>query len=193
MPETPPETPPEDPVPDDPVPDDPPDRDPPDPEPADPDRADAEDPDPTPPAPRPATAEDDREFDQRLEREGGEQGRATVTLSWDSDADLDLSIICPDGSVISFSQLAGCGGRLDVDMNAGGGEMSDTPVENVVFGDDAPSGRYQVRVDNYDGRSDEPNSTVFRLRIINGDQRDIIEGEIAEADGPVVQHEFVIP
>jgi hypothetical protein len=147
-----------------------------------------------PGVPRPPTLEDERDFDERLEREGGEEGRVTVTLGWDGDADLDLSVVCPDGTVISFSRLEACGGRLDIDMNAAGrGEMSDSPVENVVFGEDAPAGTYRVRVRNYDGRSDLPGPTPFRLRIVNEDTREIIEGQIAESDDAMVYHEFVIP
>lgn len=144
---------------------------------------------------REPTEEENAAFDERLDREGGERGRVNVTLAWDSDADLDLRVTCPNGQEIFFNQRGACGGALDVDMNAvgGGGPMSDEPVENVVWDGSAAPGRYIVRVDNYDSRSDGDNATPFRLRITNGDESEIIEGSIREDDGPVAYYEFVVP
>ncbi len=145
---------------------------------------------PTPPLP-----EEEEAFDERLDREEGERGEVTVTLMWNGDADLDLRVTCPNGEEVFFNQPNACGGTLDVDMNAAdaGGPTSDEPVENIVWEDGAPSGRYRVRVDNYESRSDGDNATPFRLRVINGDETEIIEGSIREDEGEVTYYEFVVP
>ena len=145
--------------------------------------------DTTPPLP-----EDEEAFDERLDREDGQRGEVNVTLMWNGDADLDLRVQCPNGQQIYFNQPSACGGTLDVDMNAadGGGPMSDEPVENIVWGN-APPGRYVVRIDNYESRSDGENPTPFRLRVANGDETEIIEGSIREDEGEVTYYEFVVP
>ena len=147
---------------------------------------------PRPPEREPRTAEE--EFDERLEREGGQLGEVTVTLAWNSDSDLDLHIICPDGERIFFDSPSGCGGELDVDMNAvGSNQISLQPVENIVWPNGAPSGDYEVRVDNYRGRSDGTRPVPFSLRIISGDDTHIIEEAIRETDGDRVFYRFTVP
>ena len=149
---------------------------------------------PDPPADPPAEPEEDTtEFDERLGREGGETGEVTVTLAWDSDTDLDLHIVCPNGQRINFNTPSGCGGQLDVDMNAlGNDRLSWQPVENIVWANGAPPGRYQVRVDNYHSRSDGLRPVPFRLRVINGEATKVVEGSIREADGDPIIYQFTV-
>ena len=147
-----------------------------------------------PQRPEPAPPAENAEFDERLEREGGQRGEVTVTLAWNSDADLDLHIICPDGRRIFFDSPSGCGGELDVDMNAvGTNRISLQPVENIVWPDGAPPGQYEIRVDNYRSRTDGESPVPFSLRVINGDQTQIIEDSILESDGDRVFYRFTIP
>ena len=148
-------------------------------------------PEPTPPEPEPEPEPED-EFDERLEREGAQDGEVTVTLMWNGDADLDLHVICPNGQEIDYTSTRGCGGNLDIDMN-GVRVMSREPVENVVWPAGAPPGRYIVRVNNFDPRSDGSGPTPFRLRIVNGDQTEIVEGAIRGTDGTETFYEFTVP
>jgi len=61
-------------------------------------------------------------------------GDVQVTLRWEGDADLDLSVEDPDGSQVSFSNPAvPSGGQLDVDANAGCFERMAAPVENIFW------------------------------------------------------------
>ena len=154
-------------------------------------------PEPETPVVRPQPPEppaQDAEFDERLEREGGQRGDVTVTLAWNSDADLDLHIICPNGRRVFFDSPSGCGAELDVDMNAvGTNRISLQPVENIVWPEGAPPGQYEVRVDNYRSRTDGPSPVPFSLRVINGDQTQIIEDSILESDGDRVFYRFTIP
>eukprot|EP00966_Prymnesium_polylepis_P317331 7331482-Prymnesium_polylepis.1 len=72
-----------------------------------------------------------------------------ITLMWNSSADLDLRCTPPSGKQIYYGAKEHSGGKLDIDMNAGGNH-SDTPVENIVFTAPAP-GTYRVEVTQADG------------------------------------------
>ncbi|MEO8900919.1 MAG: hypothetical protein ABI488_04665 [Polyangiaceae bacterium] len=84
-------------------------------------------------------------------------GTLTVTLTWDTEADLDLHVVDPSGteifhgarsSVDPFSSDAtGTSvGVLDVDSNAQC-VIDGLRQEDVVWADEPPSGHYLVRVD----------------------------------------------
>ncbi|HEX6421713.1 MAG TPA: DUF6777 domain-containing protein [Acidimicrobiales bacterium] len=78
-------------------------------------------------------------------------GDVQVTLSWSSDADLDLAVTEPDGTGIDYLSPgpSGTGGELDVDSNVGCGTTG-SGVENVFWNSgDAPSGRYTVTVTGF--------------------------------------------
>jgi len=95
------------------------------------------------------------ELAARLEREGGMvDAFLRVSLMWNCTDDLDLHVVCPSGEEIYYAHnRSGCGGELDVDMNASD-PYSRSPVENVVWaGDDAPVGNYRILVNNYCHRS----------------------------------------
>ncbi|HET9893195.1 MAG TPA: hypothetical protein VFQ42_22145 [Mycobacterium sp.] len=95
----------------------------------------------------------------RVKKAGGKVDGATlrVSLSWFNYDDLDLHIYEPTGRGVGgvlghiyYGNKQGwTGGRLDVDMNAGGNRQSRDPVENVVWTDKMPSGAYKVVVNNY--------------------------------------------
>ena len=141
----------------------------------------------------PAPSEEDTgDFDDRLEREGGERGEITVTLTWNSDADLDLFVSCPSGERIYHANRAACGGSLDVDMNVAN-RMSEAPVENVVWPEGAAApGPYVVSVNNFNSRSDGLEPTPFQIRVINGEEVEVIEGTVGRRDGTQVVHEFYV-
>ena len=146
----------------------------------------------SPPAPAPPP-QDDQAFDERLEREGAQRGEVGITLAWDSDADLDLHVICPGGEEIYFGRRSACGGQLDIDMNVPP-RMSDEPVENVFWPEGAaPPGTYRVIVNNYNTRSDGAQPTPFRLRVVNGGEISVYEGALHERDGRYTVVEFEVP
>ena len=85
------------------------------------------------------TEEEDRELMERLAREGGKSGVVQISLAWDDYNDLDMHVFCPSGERIYFNnRKSECGGELDVDMNVR--PKSKTPIENVVWTDEAPDG-----------------------------------------------------
>jgi hypothetical protein len=74
------------------------------------------------------------------------EGALVISLSWDTEADLDLLVELSDGAVIWKGDPMEGGGVLDADSNAAC-LIDGRRRENVIFRDAPPSGRYVVRVD----------------------------------------------
>ena len=121
-----------------------------------------------------ATEEDEEpevNMDERLEREGGASGEVQISLAWDDYNDLDLHLFCPSGERIYFNnKKSDCGGELDVDMNVR--PVSKTPVENVVWRQNAPLGTYKVGVHFYKHHRKRRTKRLckFRLRVVTHGQ-----------------------
>ncbi len=128
-------------------------------------------PEPQPPPPSPPA---DSEYDRRLDREGVQDREVMVTLIWDNVNDIDLHIICPNGQRISYVDMQGCGGRLDVDAN-GGGPQTRNPVENISWGTNAPPGQFRVEVHHYANHG-APDPTPYRVRVRIGDEERYYNG-----------------
>jgi uncharacterized protein YfaP (DUF2135 family) len=75
-------------------------------------------------------------------------GALVISLKWDTNADLDLHVIDPNGLEIWSGQMSGDGGQLDFDSNSGC-IIDGRNQENVIFGTQAPPGPYVVRVDTF--------------------------------------------
>jgi hypothetical protein len=75
-------------------------------------------------------------------------GDVQVTLLWTSAADLDLRVMDPTGTSVSYQNpTSSTGGRLDRDANRGCGSVVPDPVENVFWPQgEAPRGDYTVTV-----------------------------------------------
>ena len=119
-----------------------------------------------------APEEDD--IEERLQREGGKSGTVQISLAWDDYNDLDMHVFCPSGERIYFNNKnSECGGELDVDMNVRPG--SNNSVENVVWTEDAPPGKYKIGVHFYKHHKKRRSkrTTTFRLRVmVRGKSRD---------------------
>ena len=124
-----------------------------------------------PPArPAPAPHAETERIDRKVAERGGHSGRLQFTLEWATFDDLDLNVDCPGGRIDAMPGHAGpgiCGdGRKDVDAN---GDLvrnvSATPIENVVWQDDVPSGAYRIEVIEYRSKSDAGNTVPFTLRM----------------------------
>lgn len=138
--------------------------------PAPPQRAEA------PPAPPPDPPRD--EIDERREAAGGQQGELTVTLVWDSRADLDMHITCPGGQTINYTNTRGCGGgELDVDANVSA--RTTTPVENVFFRTGAQRGTYRIRVNMFDDGGRAGSSHAFTVRVQMGSSQETFRGTVS--------------
>ncbi len=127
-----------------------------------------------PPSPPPRPPSDDA---QRAERQGAKRGKLQVILAWDDVNDLDLRVICPNGSDINYIRRHACGGTLDIDANGDVNHLTPSPVENVYF-DDPPPGHYRVVVDPYGMR--QRMSTPFRVTIRRDGQPDQVVSGVAQ-------------
>ncbi len=118
-------------------------------------------------------------IDERLEREGGASGVVQVSLAWDDYNDLDLHVFCPSGERIYFNnKTSDCGGELDVDMNVR--PVSNTPVENVVWKEQAPLGAYKIGVHFYKHHKKRRTKRhcTYRLRVVTHGQSKEYIGKI---------------
>lgn len=98
---------------------------------------------------------------EKVKRAGGNTNAPfRVSLAWFNYDDLDIHVTEPNGNVINFHNKSG---KLDVDMNAGGGRSRE-PVENVSFTRPA-DGTYLVRVNQFSQR--ETTDVGFVIEIEN--------------------------
>ena len=111
-------------------------------------------------------------------------GEITVSMLWDSDDDLDLHLLTPDGSEIYYGNRTAQGGELDVDANVGGRTM-DNPIENIYFSDPEP-GTYTVFIKDYSDRSEGPTDYIVRVTV--GGQSQTFTGTI---DGSGTQVDII--
>ena len=139
------------------------------------------------------TEEEDRELMERLAREGGKSGVVQISLAWDDYNDLDMHVFCPSGERIYFNnRKSDCGGELDVDMNVR--PKSKTPIENVVWTDQAPDGEYKIGVHFYrHHRKRRTKKTCqFRLRVVTYGQAKEYSGELTHGDPMSMITSFVL-
>jgi hypothetical protein len=94
-------------------------------------------------------------------------GDVKITLSFEPIHDLDLHVIEPGGSEISFEHpTSASGGKLDLDSGANC-TISVASAENIYWPTGAaPTGEYRVRVQDFEPC--DPGPIPFTLRIENG-------------------------
>lgn len=117
---------------------------------------------------------------ERVKKAGGNvEGDLCCRLAWNNYDDLDFHMLEPDGFEIYFSNRgvgSRCGGRLDVDMNAGYGRSRE-PVENIFYATKSKmkEGIYKLFVHNFCKR--ESVDVGFTVQID-------MEGEVVTIDYP---------
>lgn len=143
-------------------------------------------------APAPPPRNEDAE---RARREGAREGQVQVILAWDDRNDLDLAIVCPDGTRIYFENKRACGAELDIDMNVEGGPrgISGSPVENVTWPSTPPAGRYRIEVTNFSRNPGGPASSPFRVTVRRPGQPDQMFRGTASPGQTVRVGEFTTP
>jgi hypothetical protein len=111
------------------------------------------------------------EMRERLEAAGAKQGAIEIGLSWENTNDLDLHVIDPHGDRVFFQRKrCSSGGELDVDRNAGCENVTDRPVEHVVWSDDTPPrGSYTVCVHHFQTCGGAAAPTPFNVEMKIGD------------------------
>ena len=138
-------------------------------------------------APREAAIEEAEEFSEAKEvdalrrRVGTVQDGVSVTLNWDSSSDLGLSVVSPDGDVISFFSPDGStGGSFDID-----GYNPNEGRQVASWSKDPPVGIYSVMVQHFEAEGEEGN-TEFTVSINNRGDVGEISGTIS-SDGSQVE------
>lgn len=94
-------------------------------------------------------------------------GNITATVTWDSDADLNLFVRDPAGRTVSWSNPhTANGGTLQIDSNTQCQTPTAQPVEHIYYppGSTLPDGQYQVWV-WYQNVCTHPDPVTFALSI----------------------------
>ena len=131
-------------------------------------------------APREAAVEETEEFSEAREVDAVQDG-VSVTLNWDSSSDLGLSVVSPDGDVISFFSPEGSvGGSFDID-----GYDPNEGRQVVSWSKDLPVGSYSVMVQHFEAEGEE-GDTEFTVSINNRGDVEEITGTIS-SDGSQVE------
>lgn len=119
------------------------------------------------------------------------RGNVSVSLAWDSYADLDLHLSCPNAGGIKYSNKQGCGGQLNVDMNIASNKSLE-PIENITLTEQSPTGRYKIFVHFF--RKEVLQSSVpFRVVVnIRGQSRTFAGTAVFPRDNNqmILVHEF---
>ena len=92
-------------------------------------------------------------------------GDIQVSVSWDTETDVDLHVIDPYGCEIYYGKKTGCasGGELDLDSNAGCG-IDHVNNENIYWPPgQAPVGTYTVGVDFWSDCDNQPANYVVTI------------------------------
>lgn len=110
------------------------------------------------------------EIEKRRKREGGKIGKITVSLIWETNDDIDLAIIDPNGDWLSYSikENQNISGVLDIDANAKSNEIMEFPIENIYINKPIP-GRYRVCVNWYRNRTSQ-SEVPYYIQIKIGDE-----------------------
>ena len=119
-------------------------------------------------------------------------GEVQVTLDWESEVDLDVWVLDPNGTLIRWNTSArndGVGGELDRDVTCG---SAASPPENIFWVDTPPSGTYTAYVDywSYCGETD-PGPVPFTLTIrVDGVVVASISSTVANPDSSTSTHNY---
>ena len=90
-------------------------------------------------------------------------GDVQVSISWDSNADVDLHVIDPSDEEIYFGNDVGENGELDLDSNAAC-RGDNVRNENITFPAPAPRGTYSFYVDLWSACDTEATNWVVTVR-----------------------------
>ena len=119
----------------------------------------------------------------RLDSANARSGEMQISLSWEGDSDVDLYVLCGD-DFIGPSKRNGCGGVLDIDMNATYPDNLErfdslSPVENMIWTSPPPRGEYKIAVELFYRRSDQRPEIPFKLRIRRGANEENLTGTVS--------------
>jgi len=122
------------------------------------------------------------EMRDRLEQAGAKAGTIEIALSWEDTNDLDLHVIDPNGDRVWFSnKVSRSGGELDVDRNAGCNNVTNTPIEHIVWTSASPpEGTYKVCVHHFQTCGVfKPTPYRLEMKVGNAEPR-VLEGTVSQ-------------
>ena len=99
-------------------------------------------------------------------------------MKWSNGNDVDLRVIDPCGFEIFYGNKVSpnCGGKLDIDMNAGTVNAVN-PIENIFFTQVKP-GRYTIKVNLFSNRY--ATSSPFSVTILRaGEPTKVLTGTVS--------------
>jgi len=124
----------------------------------------------TPPVPETESLQPSQEdvaaIEEKLKRHGAGTGEIMISLSWNTTDDIDLELLCPNGTVIEHDG-GGCGGWLqDVDVI-----NEPDAIENIrlVNRSSALKGEYRVMVSLHTLRNTESVPIPFKVQLVRGE------------------------
>ena len=127
-------------------------------------------------------------------RTGPHRGKVTVTLTWDSTADLDLHVIDPYGEEIYYDHpTSESGGMLDYDDRCDDHGPDGQPggPENIYW-DNPPEETYTVEINYYEECQGE-GTTHWWVRILIDGHEENFDGTISPEDGTILVTTFEYP
>lgn len=126
----------------------------------------------------------------RVAKAGGKRGEVQFSLAWNTETDLDLHVITPQGERVFYrNQKSTCEGVLDVDQNRDAAATTTTPVENIRWKTRPLIGRYTVLVHVFRNRGSKWE-TEFELMAKTGVDVELQSSSISRTD-PVMAFRFV--
>ncbi|MEP0913215.1 hypothetical protein NDI45_20090 [Leptolyngbya sp. GB1-A1] len=120
-------------------------------------------------------------------------GDIQVTLRWASSDDLDLAVTDPSGNTVTYSNpRVASGGQLDVDANAGCGEITPTPIENIFWlPGQAAQGEYSIAVNLYQRCGSGSEAIPFNLTLLVQGNTRTLNGTVNDQN-PVANFPFAV-
>lgn len=109
-------------------------------------------------------------------------GDLQISLSWDTESDVDLHLIEPDSEEIFYGEMrSDDGGELDLDSNAGC-DIDHVKNENITYQGAVPEqGHYIVRVD-YWAACEAAGTTNFVVTVTIRGEAQVFEGSFVRSD-----------
>jgi hypothetical protein len=140
-----------------------------------------------------------KELAKRRRKRGGQIGAVTFTLIWDTEDDLDLSVVDPNGAKIFHKTLnSASGGKLDIDANRcieglGDCNITKNPVENIFWTKTPPAGKYFIQVDFYNKLAPRSNLSKipFFIEVLTENGVEMFRGVVTK-DNPEVSFTYTL-
>lgn len=114
----------------------------------------------------------------RLAERGAREGKLTISLLWETIADLHMDVKCPGSQVINYDNRSACGGQLDIGGNHNIATAVPEAIESMYF-NAPPSGVYYISVSLFNPHG-QSTTQAFRLRVKEGSKVKTFTGSVSQ-------------